>query len=129
VSWLDKSYGHLLGVPKLRARLQKPQTALFVGSEDHSQISCLQRTPKDIFPIGNSCFHISGKNGRKPVVSFCNRPFNRDNEVISSNSKRTRISISSLMVPYVLVASFLYPQLILPEVIPKTSGNSSLTSE
>ena len=129
MSWLDKSYGHLLGVPKLRARLQKPQTALFVGSEDHSQISCLQRTPKDIFPIGNSCFHISGKNGRKPVVSFCNRPFNRDNEVISSNSKRTRISISSLMVPYVLVASFLYPQLILPEVIPKTSGNSSLTSE
>ncbi|KAG4929908.1 hypothetical protein JHK85_047435 [Glycine max] len=53
---LDKSYGHILGVPKLRARLQKPQTALVVVSEDHSQISDLQKAPKDTFPIGNSFF-------------------------------------------------------------------------
>ena len=94
------------------------------------QSSTLSKKKEQIKDIINFSTVISylcawkGKDGRKPVVSFCNRPFSRDIEVISSsNSKRTRISISSFMVPYVLVASFLYPQFILPEIIPKISGN------
>ena len=125
--WLDKSYGHILGVPKLRARLQ-PQTALAVGSEDHSQISYLQRAPKDTFPIASSCFHISGNDG-KPVVTFCNSPFSRDNEVNSSNSERTMNTILWFIGPAVLVASLGFPLICLPEIFCRIFRDKSLTGE
>ena len=127
MSWLDKSYGHILGVPKLRARLQ-PQTALAVGSEDHSQISYLQRAPKDTFPIASSCFHISGNDG-KPVVTFCNSPFSRDNEVNSSNSERTMNTILWFIGPAVLVASLGFPLICLPEIFCRIFRDKSLTGE
>ncbi|KAG5028106.1 hypothetical protein JHK87_011620 [Glycine soja] len=119
----DKSYGHIFGVPKLRSRLQTPQTALVVGSEDHSHISGLQRATKDTFQIGNSSFHISGNDG-KPAVSFCNRPFSRDNEVISSDSEWIRNTLSWFIGPVVLVASFCFPLICLPKMISNIFGST-----
>ncbi|CAJ1943823.1 unnamed protein product [Sphenostylis stenocarpa] len=97
----DKSYQH---------------TALVVGSGNQPQISDLQ-----------NCFHLSENVGKTGVVSFSKHAFSRDNKVILSDSERTKNSISWIIGPAVLVASFLFPPSSLCDLLLNKFGRTSLT--
>ncbi|KAJ1439080.1 hypothetical protein SESBI_02863 [Sesbania bispinosa] len=132
----DKSYQFMNGMPKLRGRLQKQQTTLFVVPEDQFGDSEPEKAalpenhdsnPENISLDGNSSFHLSGGDGKPGIVSFYNRPYRRGSKVILSNLERSQNSILWFMGPAVLVTSVIFPSLCLRRVLSVIFEDSLLT--
>ncbi|XP_061362967.1 uncharacterized protein LOC133306654 [Gastrolobium bilobum] len=125
------------GMPKLKGRFQRQHNALFVVSEDRSQYTELETAAllsegndtigEDTSPASNSSFHLSGSDGKPGLISFYNRPYRRDSEILLSNSERSQNSILWFMGPAVLVASFIFPSLYLRKVLSVIFEDSLLT--
>lgn len=138
VSWLDKScrFKFINGKPKLKGRFQKQHSSLFVVSEDQTQLSELETAAlvpendniaQDISPASNSSFHLSGSDGKPGLISFYNRPYRRESEILLSNSERCQNSILWFIGPAVLVASFIFPSLYLRKLLSVIFEDSLLT--
>ncbi|KAJ1398253.1 hypothetical protein SESBI_31249 [Sesbania bispinosa] len=133
----DKSYQFMNGMPKLRGRLQKQKTTLFVVPEDKFGDSEPEKAalapenhdsnPENISLDGNSSFHLSGGDGKPGIVSFYNRPYRRGSKVILSNLGRSQNSILWFMGPAVLVTSVIFPSLCLRRVLSVIFEDSLLT--
>jgi hypothetical protein len=137
VSWLDKSCQFINRRPQLKGRFQKQQNALFVVSEDQSQNNELEipapvpennnNITQDISPASNPSFHLSGSDGKPGFISFYNRPYRRDSEILLLNSERSQNSILWFVGPAVLVASFIFPSLYLRKLLSIIFEDSLLT--
>lgn len=139
VSWLDKScqFKFINGRPQFKGRFQKQQNALFVVSEDQSQNNELEipapvpendnNIAQDISPASNPSFHLSGSDGKPGFISFYNRPYRRDSEILLLNSERSQNSILWFVGPAVLVASFIFPSLYLRKLLSIIFEDSLLT--
>ena len=124
-------------MPKLKGRVQKQHNALSVVSEDQSQSTELEKAAlvpenddsiaEDISPVSDSSFHLSGSDGKPGLISFYNRPYGRDDEILLSNSGKSQNSILWFVGPAVLVASFIFPSLYLRKVLSIIFEDSLLT--
>ncbi|OIW15401.1 hypothetical protein TanjilG_15784 [Lupinus angustifolius] len=135
----DKScqFKFIHGIPKLTQRFQKQNDVLFVVSEDQSQNSELETadlllenhdaSAEDISPATNTYFDLSGSDGKPGLISFYNRPYRKESEILVSNSKRSQNSILWFVGPAVLVASFIFPSLYLRKVLSIIFEDSLLT--
>ncbi|KAE9587408.1 hypothetical protein Lalb_Chr23g0273311 [Lupinus albus] len=136
---LDKScqFKFIHGIPKLTRRFQKQNDVLFVVSEDQSQNSELETadlllendddSAEDISPATNTYFDLSGSDGKPGLISFYNRPYRKESEMLVSNSKSSQNSILWFVGPAVLVASFIFPSLYLRKVLSIIFEDSLLT--
>lgn len=139
VSWLEKSCQFKLinGRPKFKGRLQNQQNALFVVSEDQSQYNELEiaasvpennnNIAQDISSVSNPSFHFSGSDGKSGLISFYNRPYRRDSEILLSNPEKSQNSVLWFVGPAVLVASFIFPSLYLRKLLSVIFEDSLLT--
>ncbi|KAK7281936.1 hypothetical protein RIF29_10328 [Crotalaria pallida] len=135
----DKScqFKFIHGIQKLTGRFQKEHNVPLVVSEDQSQYSELETaalvpandnaSAEDISPTSSSSFHLSESDGKPGLISFYNRPYRRDSEILVSNSKRSQNSILWFVGPTVLVASFIFPSLYLRKVLSIIFEDSLLT--
>ncbi|WVZ09133.1 hypothetical protein V8G54_013663, partial [Vigna mungo] len=131
----NKSCQYIHGVPKLRGRHQKQHAV--AGSWSQPHISGREKSvlvpekhdsiSENTFPVNKSCFHLPQNSGKLGLVRFCD--LSRDNEVISSNSERTQNSASWILGPAILVVSFIFPPILLPEVVLNIFGDWPLKSE
>ncbi|BAT76068.1 hypothetical protein VIGAN_01402500 [Vigna angularis var. angularis] len=126
----DKSCQYIHGVPpKLRGRYQKQHAVAGSGNQPH--ISGREKSvlvpekhdsiSENTFLVNKSCFHLPQNGGKPGLVRFCD--LNRENEVISSNSEKTQNSASWILGPAILVASFIFPPIVLPEVMLNIFGH------
>ncbi|XVF09355.1 hypothetical protein REPUB_Repub07fG0085400 [Reevesia pubescens] len=82
--------------------------------------------PEDISPVGLSSIHFEGTDGKPGFISFYNRPYKRDDEVIP-NVQRNQSSLLWFIGPAVLVASFIFPSLYLRGILSTIFEDSLLT--
>ncbi|KAG8484122.1 hypothetical protein CXB51_022918 [Gossypium anomalum] len=82
--------------------------------------------PEDITPVGLSSVYFEGSDGRPGFISFYNRQYKRDDEVIS-NVQRNQNSLLWFIGPAVLVASFILPSLYLRRILSMIFEDSLLT--
>lgn len=82
--------------------------------------------PEDIIPVGLSSVYFEGSDGRPGFISFYNRQYKRDDEVIS-NVQRNQNSLLWFIGPAVLVASFILPSLYLRRILSMIFEDSLLT--
>lgn len=123
--------------PQLKRRFQKQQDAPFVVSDDQSQYNELKEAAsvpedndnidQDISPASNPSFQLSGSDGKPGLISFYNRPYRRDGEILLSNPERSQNSILWFVGPAVLVASFIFPSLYLRKLLSIIFEDSLLT--
>lgn len=124
---------------KLKGRFQKQQSVLFVVSENQSENSELEiddlvpenhdMDSEEISLSRSSSFHISGSDGKPGLISFYNRPYRRDSEILQSNAETSQNNVLWFMGPAVLVASFVFPSLYLRRIISVIFEDSLLTGE
>lgn len=126
---------------RLKGRFQKQQNVLFVVSEDQSQYSS-ELEEDDLVPENydtnteetslpsNLSFHLSGNDGKPGFISFYNRSYRRDSEILKSNAaERRQNGILWFMGPTILVASFIFPSLYLRRILSVIFEDSLLTGE
>lgn len=82
---------------------------------------------QDISPASNPSFQLSGSDGKPGLISFYNRPYRRDGEILFSNPERSQNSILWFVGPAVLVASFIFPSLYLRKLLSIIFEDSLLT--
>lgn len=90
-----------------------PEPSNLSGSEDISQ-------------VGSSSFSSEGTNGKSGFISFYNRPYKRENGVISV-VQSNKSSLLWFLGPTVLVSSFIFPSLYLRRIISAIFEDSLLT--
>ncbi|GLT79483.1 hypothetical protein SLA2020_509690 [Shorea laevis] len=81
---------------------------------------------EDISSAALSPIHFEGADGKSGFVSFYNRPYKRDVEVIS-NVQKNQSSLLWFLGPTVLVASFIFPSLYLRRILSTIFEDSLLT--
>lgn len=127
---------HILHVVlKLKGFLRR-QNVLCAALKDQSQYTEIKSIdsellndnpdPEDITPVGLSSVHFEGSDGRPGFISFYNRQYKRDDEVIS-NVQRNQNSLLWFIGPAVLVASFILPSLYLRRILSMIFEDSLLT--
>ncbi|XP_021292547.1 uncharacterized protein LOC110422858 [Herrania umbratica] len=82
--------------------------------------------PEDISPAGFSSISFEGTEGKPGFISFYNRPYKRDDEVIPT-VQRNESSLLWFIGPAVLVASFIFPSLYLRRILSTIFEDSLLT--
>ncbi|KAJ7956212.1 putative Transmembrane protein [Quillaja saponaria] len=134
-----KSYHSINRTVKLREVSRKWQHGLFVVSEDQSQDSeldsddleqeVLHLDAENISPArrSSSFVHLSGTGGKPGLISFYNRPYRTDGEVLISNPERSQNNLLWFMGPAILVASFIFPSLYLRRILSAVFEDSLLT--
>ncbi|GMI71487.1 hypothetical protein like AT5G63040 [Hibiscus trionum] len=115
-------------------RFQRRQNVLFATFKEQSQYTeikpvdseMLQDDPEEITPVSLPSIQFEGSDGRPGFISFYNRPYRRDEEVIS-NGQRNQNSLLWFIGPAVLVASFILPSLYLRKILSTIFEDSLLT--
>ncbi|KAE8723976.1 hypothetical protein F3Y22_tig00011079pilonHSYRG00120 [Hibiscus syriacus] len=115
---------------------RRRQNVLFSTFKDQSQYTEIKPVdsellqddpdPEEIIPVGLPSIHFEGSDGRPGFISFYNRAYKRDDEVIS-NVQRNQNSLLWFIGPAVLVASFILPSLYLRKVLLTIFEDSLLT--
>ncbi|XP_039067942.1 uncharacterized protein LOC120213993 [Hibiscus syriacus] len=115
---------------------QKRQNVLFATFKDQSQYTEIKSVdsellqddpdPEEITPIGLPSIHFEGSDGRPGFISFYNRPYKSDDEIIS-NVQRNQNSLLWFIGPAVLVTSFILPSLYLRRILLTIFEDSLLT--
>ncbi|KAJ7945845.1 Transmembrane protein [Quillaja saponaria] len=84
---------------------------------------------EDISPasISSSFVHLSGTGGKPGLISFYNRPYKKDGEILISNPERSQNNLLWFIGPAVLVASFIFPSLYLRRILSAIFEDSLLT--
>ncbi|XP_054821773.1 uncharacterized protein LOC129320373 isoform X2 [Prosopis cineraria] len=133
----DNSNQSIHGMRKINGRTQKQRYLVFVVSEDQSQHNELKTDDlvpenhdmdsEDISIASNSSFHSPSGEGKPGVISFYNRPYRKDSEMLPLNAERSQNSILWFMGPAVLVASFIFPSLYLRRILSVIFEDSLLT--
>ncbi|XWS37508.1 hypothetical protein CRYUN_Cryun19dG0048900 [Craigia yunnanensis] len=104
----------------------KDQSQYIEIKPDKSELLSDHPGPEDISPVCLSSIHFEGTDGRPCFISFYNRPYKRDDEVIS-NVQRNQSSLLWLIGPAVLVASFIFPSLYIRRILSTIFEDSLLT--
>ncbi|KAK8499552.1 hypothetical protein V6N12_018937 [Hibiscus sabdariffa] len=117
---------------------RRRQNVFFATFKDQSQYSVIKpvdselldddHDPEEITPVGLPSIHFEGSDGRPGFISFYNRPYKREDEVIS-NVQRNQNSLLWFIGPAVLVASFILPSLYLRKILSTIFEDSLLTGE
>ncbi|KAL4283515.1 hypothetical protein GQ457_16G024270 [Hibiscus cannabinus] len=115
---------------------RRRQNVFFATFKDQSQYSEIKpvdselldddHDPEEITPVGLPSVHFEGSDGRPGFISFYNRPYKREDEVIS-NVQRNQNSLLWFIGPAVLVASFILPSLYLRKILSTIFEDSLLT--
>ncbi|KAK8518230.1 hypothetical protein V6N13_027704 [Hibiscus sabdariffa] len=115
---------------------RRKQNVLFATFKDQSQYPEIKpvdsellednHDPEEITPVGLPSIHFEGSYGRPGFISFYNRPYKIDNEVMS-NVQRNQNSLLWFIGPAVLVASFILPSLYLRKILSSIFEDSLLT--
>ncbi|KAK4257048.1 hypothetical protein QN277_006691 [Acacia crassicarpa] len=133
----DNSNQLIHGMRKINGRILKQQHRLFVVSEDQSQQNELKTD--DLVPENhdmnseefsidsNSSSYSSSSEGKPGLISFYNRPYGKDSEMLQVNVERSQNSILWFIGPAVLVASFIFPSLYLRRILSVIFEDSLLT--
>ncbi|XP_038709371.1 uncharacterized protein LOC120004170 isoform X2 [Tripterygium wilfordii] len=126
-----------IGELKVRGTVIKRGKVVFASSEDQSQFGDLQpHVAKEDDqhanataspPLSGSLIHVEGTDGKPGLISFYNRPYGRNIEIISSETQRSQSSLLWFIAPSVLVASFVFPSLYLRKIISTVFEDSLLT--
>ncbi|XP_017973577.1 PREDICTED: uncharacterized protein LOC18603966 [Theobroma cacao] len=96
-----------------------------IKSDDSEQLSD-HPGPEDISVAGLSSISFEGTEGKPGFISFYNRPYKRDDEVIPT-VQRNESSLLWFIGPAVLVASFIFPSLYLRRILSTIFEDSLLT--
>ncbi|KAI4336183.1 hypothetical protein L6164_014739 [Bauhinia variegata] len=125
------------GMLKFKGKFQKRWSVLYVVSGDQSQYSELETDAlepenhdtdsEDFSPAASSSCQLSGSGGKPGFISFYNRPYGTDREILSSNPERNGNNILWFAGPAVLVASFIFPSLYLRKILSAIFEDSLLT--
>lgn len=98
-----------------------------IKSDDSEQLSD-HPGPEDISVAGLSSISFEGTEGKPGFISFYNRPYKRDDEVIPT-VQRNESSLLWFIGPAVLVASFIFPSLYLRRILSTIFEDSLLTGD
>lgn len=112
---------------------------LFATYQDLSQQSELKAdmseqeddhpTADAVPPTSGSFNHFQGSDGKPGLISFYNRPYKTEDEVILSNVQRNQSNLSWFIGPAILVASFIFPSLYLRRILSTVFEDSLLTGD
>ncbi|KAK9278730.1 hypothetical protein L1049_028306 [Liquidambar formosana] len=132
-----KSFQLLHGMLKLKGRKPKRQYVPFSNSEDQSPYTEVisdateqQNTAPytdEISPVSSSSLLFEGTGGKPGLISFYNRPYKREDEILISSSQRNQNNLLWFIGPAVLVASFIFPSLYLRRILSTVFEDSLLT--
>ncbi|KAF5732163.1 hypothetical protein HS088_TW18G00853 [Tripterygium wilfordii] len=128
---------NICGEVKVRGTVTKRGKVVFASSEDRSQFVELQ---PDVSlderhhanatanpPSSGSLIQVERTDGKPGLISFYNRPYGRNIEIISSDTQRGQSSLLWFIAPSVLVASFIFPSLYLRKILSTVFEDSLLT--
>lgn len=121
---------------RMRGSFSKRQFNLFATSEDQLLDSELEPdvseegSPEPLvedFFADVSNVQAEGGGGRPGLVSFYNRPYRREDELIVYNGGKNDSTLLWVIGPAVLIASFIVPSLYLRRIISTIFEDSLLT--
>ncbi|XP_065872281.1 uncharacterized protein [Euphorbia lathyris] len=127
-----------IGCPLRLNRNPARQNVLFATSEDEPQFTEVESdaleleedhssTAETLSPASGSFSLSRGTDGKPGLISFYNRPYKIQDEIIKSNVQKKQSSLLWLMGPAVLVASFIFPSLYLRKIFSTVFEDSLLT--
>ncbi|CAK7325066.1 unnamed protein product [Dovyalis caffra] len=125
------------GLSKLKGNFPRRQHVLFGTSQDQSHYSELKPdtseqdddhpTTEALPSTSSSINHFPGTDGKPGLISFYNRPYKKEDEVVIYNVQRNPNSLLWFIGPAVLVASFIFPSLYLRRILSAVFEDSLLT--
>lgn len=81
----------------------------------------------DSIPSSSPYVQFEGSDGRPGFVSFYNRPYRRDNEILTFYPQKNQNNLQWILGPTVLVTSFILPSLYLRRILSTVFEDSLLT--
>ncbi|XP_009766472.1 uncharacterized protein LOC107815068 [Nicotiana tabacum] len=113
------------------------QFSFFAAAEDQLADSELEEDdseqesehPGDEFvaSVSSSNVHMEGAGGKPGVLSFYNRPYRREEEILVPAAEKNQNILLWFVGPAVLVASFIFPSLYLRRILSTIFEDSLLT--
>ncbi|WCJ19492.1 hypothetical protein M5689_001781 [Euphorbia peplus] len=131
--------GHLIGCSLRLNKNPARRNVVFATSEDEVKFTEVESdpvepeedhssTPETLSPASSSFSHSQGTDGKTGLISFYNRPYKIEDEIIISNVQKKQSSgLLWLIGPAVLVASFIFPSLYLRRIFSTIFEDSLLT--
>lgn len=83
----------------------------------------------DSLPSSSPYVQFEGSDGRPGFISFYNRPYRRDNEVLTFYPQKNQNNLQWFLGPTVLVTSFILPSLYLRRILSTIFEDSLLTGD
>ncbi|KAJ8566021.1 hypothetical protein K7X08_008597 [Anisodus acutangulus] len=112
---------------------RRGQFSFFATAEDQLPNSELeedgseQESVEYIASVSSSNFQIEGAGGKPGVLSFYNRPYRREEEILVSTAAKNQNILLWFVGPAVLIASFIFPSLYLRRILSTIFEDSLLT--
>lgn len=132
-----KSCQFIAGKLNLSGRFLKRQNVLCAISEERTQYTEVKPDASEqvnYYPIAEDVSFTSspniqfeGTSGKPGLVSFYNRPYKRENDILVSNPQKSQNNLLWFIGPAVLVASFIFPSLYLRRILSTVFEDSLLT--
>lgn len=117
--------------------LKKRSILCAISSEEQTQYSEVKPDASEqennhpnaveVSPTSSPSIHFEGTSGKPGLISFYNRPYQRENDIVISNPQKSQSNLLWFVGPAVLVASFIFPSLYLRRILSIIFEDSLLT--
>ncbi|KAM7275898.1 hypothetical protein ACFE04_017764 [Oxalis oulophora] len=132
-----KSCQFIHGVQKVKKGFQERKNIGLAISEDQSDYMELDPNSSDEVNhfsndeetslLNTSVINLGKGDGKSGQISFYNRPYKREDEVVTFEVQQSKSNVMWLVGPAILVAFFVFPSLYLRKILSKVFEDSLLT--